>query len=180
MTVTTTPLPIRLMLASLGLSAAGLVTALYVLLRPPAAPRAAPDDELAALRDELASLRASVDLTRSELARPGPFGAVADLERRLANLERAPRAAPRPGPKTSQDPAADVDPAPPADVLPDGSPRYVELRPEHRAVDVEQLPDGTYAVANHDPSLAGQTMTVFALTADGREDRVAIFVPPAE
>lgn len=162
-----------------GASCAALLLAAYAVLRPPAAGPAGEPAALAELRAELAALRHSVELTRGQMSAPGDGNAIAEVEQRLARVEASARAAlPRPVPSTSPgaapQPEADAEPR-----LADGSPRYVSLVATSSAVAVEQLADGSLAVKNRDPELAGTSMIVKARTAGGQDESVTITIPPA-
>lgn len=161
-----------------AVSCAALVLGAYAALRPPAA---APDPaaaELAQLRQELAELRHSLAVTRNQMSAPGSSGAIAEIEQRLARVETTARATSRPvaaAPTSGADDSAGSSET----QMPDGSPRYVDLKPTSSAVTVKQLESGAIVATSRDPALAGQSMAVKARTADGREEDVTITLPPA-
>lgn len=56
-------------------------------------------------------------------------------------------------------------------------PTIVEVRPPHPALTVTAAANGSLAVENTDPALAGQVMTVEVVTADGAVERRRVTVP---
>lgn len=182
---TASPTIVRLLVATTALSLAALGVGLYGVLRTQTRAVAVIPEEVAALRQDLAELRRSVDLTRSQQSAPGSSTAIADAERRLARIEALladPAGRPARPATAGGDPSAS--PSGPATVvadpdrLADGSPRYTSLRAPTSAVKVSQSPDGSLAVTNSDPKLTGQSMVVTGRTADGRDDDVTVTIPP--
>jgi hypothetical protein len=173
----------RLLGVALFASVVAVVLATVTLLRP-SRPADDASAELAALRAELVDLRRSVDLTRSRSSAPGGFGDLAELERRVAQLEAPPTRSVAAVPVAPPPAALEPDVAPPEDRPPEARP--APARPgkpapsyssPHPAIRLEQGPGGRLIVHNSDPELTGQEMTVFGLDADGRETQTTITVP---
>ena len=140
----------RILLATCVVSVAALGVGIYGLLRAPIPTPATAPDELAAIRKDLADLRHSVDITRNQLQVPGDANAIADLERRLAQLEtsaRLPRAtSPTPSPGA---PAAADDDRDPTALTGD------ELR---QRVAIDRSPDGVVTSSVADPALVNAAL----------------------
>lgn len=181
MTTTTpaSPAIVRLLAATTILSLAALGVGLYGVLRPTDRPAAVEPGDLAAIRQELAALRHSVEVSRNQQPLAStPAGLDVDAERRLARLEASVRAAAAAARTAAPADTGSVDePADPA-VMPDGTSRFTSLRPANSAVRVEQSASGALVVTNRDPALTGQRMIVRGRTVDDRDEDVAIVVPP--
>lgn len=163
-------------LASALASVAALAVACVALLRPPAP--AVDPAALAAVREELAELRHSVEVTRNQAVGPSGFTDLAALEGRVAQLEGRPASLAPVPPASSLPPsplaaagAPSAAPAPPAMAGPSFS-------PPHPAIRVELGRDGRPVVHNTDPALTGQEMVVYGIDADGRTLEVSVTVPP--
>lgn len=141
---------VRILLATCLVSVAALGVGLYGLLRAPVPARASAPDELAAIRSDLAELRHSLDLTRSQQTSAGAGNTIAELERRLAQLEasaRLPRPTAAPGAPSAPAPAEDE--RRPDDLSP------AELR---ERVAIERSPDGVVTSSVADPALVNAAL----------------------
>ena len=102
--------------------------------------------------------------------------ALADREALIARLSRA-TGVPDPGATpvgSAQQPSPPASPPPPDQ----GPRRYVHFQIPNPAVSVTQKEDGTYEIRTTDPSLAGTTMQITAVTQSGEEDKLFIRIPP--
>jgi hypothetical protein len=101
--------------------------------------------------------------------------ALAERDAALVRLTRAAAAA-----STGDQAAAAGDRAEPARrtaPLETGPRRYVHFEIPNPAVTVTQKDDATYDIRTTDPSLAGTTLTITAVTATGEEDKMMIRIP---
>jgi hypothetical protein len=114
-------------------------------------------------RAELAELRANRERTGETRAGEAQARANPDLATNAAN-----------GSSSGGPP-----PAPPRTPLPAGAtPMYVKFDVPNKAVSVVQAPNGALAISNTDPSLAGKSITISGVTADGDTEAIQITVPP--
>lgn len=166
----------RLLAASLFVSVAALAVGTTALLRGQPQAGRADTDLLVALRSELGELRRSVEVTRNQASGASGFADVAELERRLSQLEGHPAAPP---PVTAAGPtvlsasaptAASASPQPVAKAGPSFS-------SPHPAISIEAGPGGRLIVHNSDPALTGQKMVVHGINEDGRIFQSDITVP---
>jgi hypothetical protein len=103
--------------------------------------------------------------------------ALAERDAALARLSRAAAAA---ATATNDSAAATGDRAEPARraaLLETGPRRYVHFEIPNPAVTVTQKDDATYDIRTTDPSLAGSTLQITAVTATGEEDKMMIRIP---
>jgi hypothetical protein len=102
--------------------------------------------------------------------------ALTERDAALVRLSRAAAAAAATGDQA----AASGDRAEPARrtaPLETGPRRYVHFEIPNPAVTVTQKDDATYDIRTTDPSLAGTTLTITAVTATGDEDKMMIRIP---
>lgn len=139
---------VRILLATCLVSVAALGVGLYGLLRAPVPARASAPDELAVIRSDLAELRHSLDVTRSQQTSAGAGNTIAELERRLAQLEASARL-PRPTAAPAAPSAPAEDERRPDDLSP------AELR---ERVAIERSPDGVVTSSVADPALVNAAL----------------------
>ena len=155
----------RLAYLSAVASAAALVASGYAVLAarrvPPGPPAGACACGDVPTRRELDELRRGLAAARAVGAREAPQDFAEQLAALRTDVDRLR--------------APDGGDAPPSQ--PDRPRRVVAFVAPSAAVSVRQLPDGSIAVANTDPSLTGRILTVDARAEDGTVQKMLITVP---
>jgi hypothetical protein len=160
-------------LVATALAAAALLVAGYAALRPspaPAGPAACTcnDD---ALRRDVEDLRRTVQAASGQASDLGTVQMLKRLASRVETLESKVDAE-VPGSSGSAGGDRTTGGAPSA------AERIVKFDLPSDRMQIKQMEDGSFAVTNSDPALAGKMLTVQAHRGDGTIEQVSIVVPP--